>query len=234
MSSQTSEKRPARDAILSSPRWKGARSLELVYQLNDRCLELLSRVAASPEGQCPLALVNLNADLWPRLEASARRRAARFPFVIVDVHFADSIWWHHARSASTESRADMRATKCFPKEIAEHLMNESLMFVWHAAQSDRRVACLTVGRSPNVSTIVARLSAHELRDIATRHTVRSAHAGRNRRSFGENCWWPPRATMRRSWLTFTCTPNSLWVAGFLRIPDRFGVRAPGSWNRTHE
>ena len=44
------------------------------------------------------------------------------------------------------------------------------MFVWHAAQSDRRVACLTIGMSRDVAEIVTGLSARELRYIAARHS----------------------------------------------------------------
>ena len=167
MPNESSGKRAAQAAALSPPRWRGARSLELVYQLNDRCLEFLSQMAAGSEDDCPLALVNQHRELWRQLDTSARQRAARLPFVILDVHFTDSSWWNRARRPEVQSVAPTAA--CFPTEIGERLVNETLMFVWHIAQSDSRAASPIVGMSPDVSAIVAGLSAHELRDIAAQN-----------------------------------------------------------------
>jgi len=167
MPNESSGKRASRAAVLSPPRWRGARSLELVYQLNDRCLELLSQMVAGAEGECPLALVNLHRELWRQLDTSARQRAARLPFVIVDVQFTNSQWWQQARRPAVRPEAPTAA--CFPTEVGAQLMNETLMFVWHVAQSDSRGALHIVGMSPDVSAIVAALSAHELRDIAARN-----------------------------------------------------------------
>jgi len=167
MPNESSGKRAAQAAALSPPRWRGARSLELVYQLNDRCLELLSQMAAGNEDDCPLALVNLHRELWRNLDGNARQRAARLPFVIVDVHFTNSRWWQRARKPAVPP--EVPAVACFPTEIGEHLMNETLMFVWHIVQSDSRGAVHIVGMSPDVSAIVAGLSAHELRDIAAQN-----------------------------------------------------------------
>jgi hypothetical protein len=51
----------------------GTRPLKLIYQLNHWCLELLSGNASANNDQRPLALVNLNLNLWLLLEACARR-----------------------------------------------------------------------------------------------------------------------------------------------------------------
>ena len=167
MPNESSGKRAAQAAALSPPRWRGARSLELVYQLNDRCLEFLSQMAAGSEEVCPLELVNLHRELWRQLDLSARQRAARLPFVLMDVHFADSRWWDRARRPAVQAVAP--PAPCFPREIGEKLMNETLMFAWHIAQADSRAACPIVGMTPEVVATVAGLSAHELRDIAAQH-----------------------------------------------------------------
>ena len=169
MANESSGKRAAQAATLSPPRWRGARSLELVYQLNSRCLEFLSQMAAGSEDDCPLALVKLHRELWRQLDAGACERAARLPFVIMDVHFTDSSWWHRARRPTEQSAVPTAA--CFPNAIAKQLMNETLMFVWHIAQSDLRAAPLIVGMSPEVTAVVAGLSAHELRNIAEQNAA---------------------------------------------------------------
>ena len=167
MPNESSGKRAAQAAALSPPRWRGARSLELVYQLNDRCLEFLSQMAAGSEDNCTLELVNVHRELWQQLDLNARQRAARLPFIIVDVHFADSRWWNRERRPAAQSVAP--PVPCFPSEISEKLINETLMFAWHIAQSDSRAASPIVGMSPEVVGIVAGLTAHELRDIASQN-----------------------------------------------------------------
>lgn len=156
--------------VPAPPRWRGARSLALVYQLNERCLELLSQVAASSDADCTLALVQLHRDLWRNLDATARHRVARLPFVMVDIHFTDLAWWRQARQSISSGACDPKHTPFLPREIAEPLMHETLMFVWHAVQSDARLACLTVGMSREVSTAIADMAAQEVRDIASKHS----------------------------------------------------------------
>ena len=167
MPNESSGKRAAQAAALSPPRWRGARSLELVYQLNDRCLEFLSQMAAGSEDNCTLELVNVHRALWRQLDPNARQRAARLPFVLMDVHFADSRWWDRARRPAVQAVAP--PAPCFPREIGEKLMNETLMFAWHIAQADSRAASPIIGMTPEVVATVAGLSAHELRDIAAQH-----------------------------------------------------------------
>ena len=52
-----------------------------MYQLCERSLSLLKEGATQ------------HRELWSGLGAEAIERAARFPFLIVDVHFIDEAWW---------------------------------------------------------------------------------------------------------------------------------------------
>lgn len=156
--------------VPAPPRWRGVRSLALVHQLNERCLELLSQVAASANTDCPLALVQLHRDLWRNLDATARRLAARLPFVMVDIRFTDLAWWRHAREPVSSGACDAKETASLPPSIGEPLMHETLMFVWHAAQSDARLACLAVGMSRDVSMAIAGMTAQEIRNVASKHS----------------------------------------------------------------
>jgi hypothetical protein len=88
---------------------------------------------------------------------------------MVDIHFTDIAWWQQVREPVSKDTFDARGPAHLPKNIAEQLMHETLMFAWHAAQSDSRVACLTIGMSGEVSTVIAGMTAREIRDIASKH-----------------------------------------------------------------
>jgi hypothetical protein len=87
--------------------------------------------------------------------------------------------------------------------------------VAHAGQSDTRVACLTVGMSPDVSAIVAGPSTQ--RTSRRSRVVKSVRAGAIRRNDGRRCWQPPRARMKKTWKIPSCKATPcLWGSSFQR------------------
>jgi hypothetical protein len=152
-----------------APRWKGRDSLDLVYGLNERCFELLSGVAMTLiPGE--LAGIAQNRELWSGLDSEAIKRAGRFPFVILDVHFTNQTWWQQVLRASETSAAVAPNPGHWPTKLAEPLMQETLIFAWHSVKWDRRVARLSLGMSPEVVDIIAGLSPQQLADISHRHS----------------------------------------------------------------
>lgn len=130
------------------PRWKGGDSLELVYRLNERILTLLKGGATQ------------HRELWSGLSAEAIQRAARFPFLIVDVNFLDEAWWH---SVLGNSQGPVGQGSClWTPDAAQKLTNEVLVFAWHTARWDRRVARLVLGMVPSVVEIFRGLTPQEL------------------------------------------------------------------------
>jgi hypothetical protein len=151
-----------------APRWKGRDSLDLVYGLNGRCLELLSGVAMSLfPGE--LTGIAQNRELWSGLDSEAIKRAGRFPFVILDVHFTNEAWWQQVLQAS-DTFAVAPNPSHWPTKLAERLMQETLIFAWHSVKWDRRVARLSLGMSPRVADIIAAISPQQLADISHRHS----------------------------------------------------------------
>jgi hypothetical protein len=134
----------------SPPRWKGRDSLALVYQLNERSLQLLRDTATRQR------------EVWSGLDAAAIRRAARFPFVILDVFFNDEGWWKSVLQKPASSLAQTPAMLLWPAEEAEKLMGELLVFAWHMAKGDWRVAQLSLGMLPGVVEAVAEMTPHQL------------------------------------------------------------------------
>lgn len=139
------------------PRWKGADSLELVYRLNERAFMLLKQ-SASPHG-----------ELWSQLDTEALRRAARFPFLIVDVYFIDEAWWRSVL-LNPQGLIGQGSVAClWTPEVAQKLMSEVLVFAWHTARWDRRVARLVLGMVPSVVEIFRRLTPQELDAVSGLH-----------------------------------------------------------------
>jgi hypothetical protein len=58
---------------------------------------------------------------------------------------------------------------CWPHEAAQQLMNEALVFAWHTAKWDRRVARLSLGMSTGVVSLMAALTPQQLAVISVRH-----------------------------------------------------------------
>jgi hypothetical protein len=152
------------------PRWKGIQSLDLVQQLNERCIGLLCEMATRAARDNTLPLIAEHAELWAGLGGEARRAAANLPLLIVDAHFSDVEWWRRMVEPRTENDATVTAPNGLPREASEHLMHETTMFAWQTARWDRTVATLSLGIAPSVTSIIAALTPQELRMIATRES----------------------------------------------------------------
>jgi hypothetical protein len=147
------------------PRWRGRDSVDLADHLNVRCLKLLRDVAGAPDG-LDWPLVAYDPKLWSTLDAQTIERAARFPFVILDVHFTDVTWWREVLNGSGVPAAH----HTWPASMSEQLMSETLVFAWHTVKWDRRVARLSLGVLPAVAEFIAALTPHELATISGKHS----------------------------------------------------------------
>jgi hypothetical protein len=146
------------------PRWKGRESLDLAFELNQRTLKLLSDWAANREAAgWPLTL---ERELWSKLDAQAIARAARFPFVILDVHFLSEAWWREVIVGSKGAAA----SQAWSTAISQDLMSETLIFAWHTAKWDARVARMALGTVPAVATLIAALTPQQLATISREHS----------------------------------------------------------------
>jgi hypothetical protein len=146
------------------PLWKGRDSLDLAFEINQRFFRLASDLAADTDADgWPLTL---DRELWSKLDAQAIVRAARFPFVILDVHFTREKWWREVIDGSGASAPPhgWQAT------VSEHLTSETLVFAWHTAKSDRRVARLSLGMLPAVAELIAALTPQQLASVSAQHS----------------------------------------------------------------
>jgi hypothetical protein len=155
-----------RKGVSPSPRWKGARSLQLAHELNSRCMDLLCNFATAPFVERLPVMLRANRNLWCQLNAEARWRLAAFPFVIVDVRFRDEVWWRSRGKTQDQVVAEWPAAERFLRESRESLLLETLMFAWQVAREDARVAQILFAMTQPVSRLISSLAMQEIRTIA--------------------------------------------------------------------
>ena len=150
-------------------KWTGGETLDFVYASNDRSLQVLQELSA--RGSEIFDIVSALRGLWAKLDESARHRAAKCPFLLVEMRFDSVKWWREPKSAPAMSQAPSAAPQAsFPKEAARELSVEALTLAWHTARSDPRVAAQVLGVSPAVAGIIASLGPRDVQRIALRHS----------------------------------------------------------------
>lgn len=163
--------RPIEETWRTSPSseftWKGQQALARVHALNERCLELLTQSARADRQS--LAFVHQSRGLWNGLNATARKRAAQTPFLLMDVHFQEIQWWRGAQSARALQRPSLILETVFKGKLAAELMRETLMLAWNTVTMDRRIACLLFGMAPAVSRVIAEFGPQDVERIAARY-----------------------------------------------------------------
>lgn len=151
---------------LASFTWRGAQALNRVHALNERCLELLTQLARADRQRIGLTIVNQHRSLWRGLSATARKRASRTPFLLMDLHFQHADWW---RSARDSRRGRQRITvlhAAFTGKIAGELTRETLMLAWSTVAFHRGAASIMLGMSPAVASIIAVLGPQDVERVA--------------------------------------------------------------------
>jgi hypothetical protein len=125
----------------------------------------MSECAASPD-IAAWPLTTQDRKLWSTLDSRVIASAARFPFVILDVHFTDIEWWRGMIAGSPR----FATSAAWPAKISEDLMSETLIFAWHTAKWDWRVARLSLGMLPAVATLIAGLTPQQLARVSKEHS----------------------------------------------------------------
>jgi hypothetical protein len=150
------------------PRWKGIRSLDLVYQLNERCINLLYELAGDGAPDTSLPIITEHRELWTRMDPAARQALARMPFVITDAHFRDEMWWRRVMEVRANEAEPDAHLNGLPREASEHLMHETTMLAWQTARWDHTVAQMSLAMSSSVAMIISALTPQQIRVISAR------------------------------------------------------------------
>jgi hypothetical protein len=137
-----------------------------LQEVNEHCITLLAAAARAPRpGVFPLAL-----ELGDLLRASTPEvsaRAARTPFLLVDLEFANDPWWHAVQNPQTRETPPPAWRGGFPRTAAIPLTRATLTLAWHVLRTHPQARCL-LGMSPPVAEVVVSLSLADLERIAAR------------------------------------------------------------------
>ena len=143
------------------------RPLQEVYEINERCVELLVHAARSERLET-FFLVKPLREVLREMTPETRARAARRAFLLVDLEFADADWWRRAKNYPTRSEPLSPDRGTFPRPSALQLARSTLTLAWHSVRADRDAAGVMLGMTPAVSSLIASLSLTEIDPIVER------------------------------------------------------------------
>lgn len=152
--------------FMAPHRWRSAGILEAVSQLNERLVNALIEMAR--RGDASTAIVANNRDALCRLDATACKRAARSPVLLLDLRFQDEAWWRNAARPNAEYRATTTCGSSLPADCAVELSRESIIVAWLAVHHVRQSASLLFGMSGAVATVLGELTPQQLNRVAER------------------------------------------------------------------
>jgi hypothetical protein len=149
-------------------KWTGAEALEWVRDLNGRCLEAIGKRLVRAAAARVDETDETDVDLWRSLDESARHRAARCPYLLVEMRFDDALWWEDAKRDAMKPRPSPTVLSVGTAGLGRALANDALTLAWWTARADQRTAMLLFGLDPRVAVVISSLSPVEVRRITAR------------------------------------------------------------------
>jgi hypothetical protein len=168
--------------------WLGSTALGVLAELNEQCLALLAEEAAEhPDSAHPL--LRELAALWSRLDATAMKRAAACPYLLIDTGFGDPARWPWVQGPQVLERQRGPVVRFFTTARASILMRTALTYGWHLAQNRPSAARLLLAMSPQCVNLLRGYTLTQLIELADEHPA----------------WlqprWPQRVRIWREFLT---------------------------------
>ena len=149
--------------------WLGDETLVALSALNEQCLGLLVEEAAARDAACARPLLRDLAELWPKLNAAALKRAAACPYLLMDAGFADPSRWMWAHGHQVQEHGRGPHAPFFTVPCAAAVMRKVLTYGWHLAQSRESAARLLLGMSAPCVKLVASCTLGQLDELAEKH-----------------------------------------------------------------
>jgi hypothetical protein len=153
----------------SAQPWLGRETLSALAALNEQSLILLAEQAAARDPVCTQPLVLELAQLWPKLDVGALKRAAACPYLLLDTGFADPSRWLWAHGHQVLERERGPTVPFFTVPRASVVMRKVLTYGWHLAQSRESAARLLLGMAAPCVKLVGSLTLSQLDDLAEKH-----------------------------------------------------------------
>ena len=165
-------------------KWTGAEALEWVRDLNARCLEAIGKRLVRAAAAHADEINQADVDLWRRLDEPARHRAARCPYLLVEMRSDDAPWWEDAKRDAMKPAPNPTVLSAGTAGLGRALANDALTLAWWTARADQRTAMLLFGLDPRVAAVISSLSPVEVRRI----TARSGNQLRPRWEHNHRMW----------------------------------------------
>jgi hypothetical protein len=136
-----------------------------VYEVNERCLEMLVCAARHEDGRGHALVAELR-ELLKASNRTVRERAARVNFVLVDMEFADIDFWHTVCSHPGQQLKTPAWRGSFPRGSATPLAHATLMLAWNSLRTDPIAARVLFGMARPVAQLIMALRFDEIDRIA--------------------------------------------------------------------
>lgn len=139
-----------------------------LVELNAQCLELVSDQARAqaPHGSACLRQV---AEIWPTLDAGARRRAASCPYLLVDAGFSDPTRWRWFEDRQVNDLAPKPYKPFFTVPRASAVTQQVFMYAWHLAQSHDVTAQILLGIPMHCTHLISGCTLPRIHELAEQH-----------------------------------------------------------------
>ena len=140
--------------------------LASLYEINERCLELLVRAARADRPTFPL--VGCLRELLCSVTPEIRVRAAHRPLLLIDIQLANGELWRAAKDAPGRPTPRPAWHGAFPRPAAIQLAYWTLVFARYKVQAAPHELFL-LGISTDVADALAQLPVSEIWSVAERY-----------------------------------------------------------------
>jgi len=143
-----------------------------LHELNERCLDLLARMAGGTASNSAPELIQVLRGALHTMRPEARHRAAASPFLLLDLGFCDSAWWSAVKNDASCRWQARGHRDFFAKRPAIALTRALLMLAWHQVRSDPNAAVVSMGISLDCAHIIRSLRFSQIDQIAEHQYAR--------------------------------------------------------------
>jgi hypothetical protein len=162
------EEGPGSERFGLAASWLRAETFESLAELNEQCLELLAEQATVRTAQSNLMLRQIG-EAWRTLDASARRRAAACPYLLVDAGFADPHRWRWAGGHHVGDREHTPFAPFFTVPRATGVARLVFTYAWYLARTQNAAARLVLAMPAHCTNLIGACTLRQIYELAERH-----------------------------------------------------------------
>jgi len=148
--------------------WPCAEMLATLTELNEQCLELLTEQAMLDTGSGAPILRELG-ELWSRLDASARRRAASCPYLLLDAGFSDPHRWRWAGNHGVQDREPAGYPAFFTANGLVRVAHQIFTDAWYIVRTQPAGAALYLGMPAHCALLLRACTTRQITELAIQH-----------------------------------------------------------------